>query len=160
MFKSILIANRGEIARRVIRTCRRLGIRIIAVYSEADAGALHVCEADTAVAIGPASAADSYMNANAVIAAAKAAGAEALHPGYGFLAENADFAEACIASGIVFVGPPTAAIRAMGSKSAAKTIMESAGVKLLPGYHGAVQDAKTLANAAKKIGYKCEYCEK
>ena len=153
MFKSILIANRGEIARRVIRTCRRLGIRIIAVYSEADAGALHVCEADTAIAIGPAPAANSYMNANAVIAAAKAAGAEALHPGYGFLAENADFAEACIASGIVFVGPPTAAIRAMGSKSAAKTIMEIAGVKLLPGYHGAVQGAKTLANAAKKIGY-------
>ena len=153
MFRSLLIANRGEIARRIIRTCRRLGIRTIAVYSEADAGALHVREADEAVAIGPAPAADSYMNADAVIAAAKAAGAEALHPGYGFLAENADFAEACVAAGIAFVGPPADAIRAMGSKSAAKSLMENAGVKLLPGHHGAAQDAKTLGRAAKKIGY-------
>ena len=153
MFRSLLVANRGEIARRVIRTCRRLGIRAIAVYSEADAGALHVREADDAVAIGPAPAANSYMNADAVIAAAKSAGAEALHPGYGFLAENADFAEACVAAGIAFVGPPADAIRAMGSKSAAKALMEKAGVKLLPGHHGAGQDAKTLGNAAKKIGY-------
>jgi len=153
MFRSLLIANRGEIARRVIRTCRRLGIRTIAVYSEADANALFVHEADQAIAIGPAAAAESYMNADAVIAAAKAAGAEALHPGYGFLAENAGFAEACHAAGITFVGPPADAIRAMGSKSAAKALVENAGVKLLPGHHGAAQDAKTLGNAARKIGY-------
>ena len=153
MFRSLLIANRGEIARRVIRTCRRLGIRTIAVYSEADAGALHVRDADEAIAIGPAPAAESYMNADAVIAAAKATDAEALHPGYGFLAENADFAEACVAAGIVFVGPPADAIRAMGSKSAAKSLMENAGVKLLPGHHGAAQDLKTLQRAANKIGF-------
>ncbi len=153
MFRSLLIANRGEIARRVIRTSRRLGVRTIAVYSEADADALHVREADEAVAIGPAPAADSYMNAGAVIAAAKATGAESLHPGYGFLAENAEFAEACAAAGIVFVGPPAEAIRAMGSKSAAKALMETTGVPMLPGHHGAAQDAKTLAGAAKKIGF-------
>jgi len=153
MFRSLLIANRGEIARRVIRTCRRLGIRTIAVYSEADAGALHVRDADEAIAIGPAPAAESYMNADAVIAAAKATDAEALHPGYGFLAENADFAEACVAAGIVFVGPPADAIRAMGSKSAAKSLMENASVKLLPGHHGAAQDLKTLQRAANKIGF-------
>ena len=153
MFRSLLIANRGEIARRVIRTCRRLGIRTIAVYSEADAGALFVREADQAVTIGPAPAAESYMNADALIKAAKDTGAEALHPGYGFLAENAEFAEACAAAGMIFVGPPADAIRAMGSKSAAKALMEKAGVTLLPGHHGAAQDAKTLGNAAKKIGY-------
>ena len=153
MFGSLLIANRGEIARRVIRTCRRLGIRTIAVYSEADTNALHVRDADQAVAIGPAPAADSYMNSDAVIAAAKAAGAEALHPGYGFLSENAEFAEACAATGIDFVGPPADAIRAMGSKSAAKALMETVGVKMLPGHHGAAQDAKTLRSAANKIGY-------
>ncbi len=153
MFRSLLIANRGEIARRVIRTCRRLGLRTIAVYSDADSGALHVREADEAHPIGRALAAESYMNADAVIAAAKAAGAEALHPGYGFLAENAGFAEACVAAGIAFVGPPAAAIRAMGSKSAAKALMEKAGVALLPGYHGAAQDARTLGEAAARIGY-------
>jgi 3-methylcrotonyl-CoA carboxylase alpha subunit len=153
MFESLLIANRGEIARRVIRTCRRLGIRTIAVYSEADADALFVREADQAIAIGPAPAAQSYMNADAVIAAARESGAAALHPGYGFLSENADFAEACTAAGIAFVGPPADAIRAMGSKSAAKALMEKAGVSLLPGHHGAAQDAKTLGAAARKIGY-------
>jgi 3-methylcrotonyl-CoA carboxylase alpha subunit len=153
MFRSLLVANRGEIARRVIRTARRMGVRTIAVYSDADAGALHVRDADEAVAIGPAPAAESYMNADAVIAAAKDSGADALHPGYGFLAENSAFAEACTAAGITFVGPPADAIRAMGSKSAAKTLMETAGVPLLPGHHGAAQDAKTLGSAARNIGY-------
>src|SRR5438105_2275529 len=122
MFTKLLIANRGEIACRVIRTARRMGILTIAVYSDADAAALHVAMADEARRIGPAPARDSYLNIAAIIEAAKASGAEAVHPGYGFLSENAEFAEACTAAGLVFVGPPPSAIRAMGSKAAAKAL--------------------------------------
>ena len=153
MFDTILIANRGEIACRVIRTARRLGIRAAAVYSEADAGARHVALADEAHLIGPAPAADSYLRIDRIVAAAVKAGADAVHPGYGFLAENAAFAEACAAAGVVFIGPPPEAIRAMGSKSAAKRLMEKAGVPLVPGYHGRDQDFETLKGAAQKIGY-------
>ena len=153
MFGKILIANRGEIACRVIRTARRLGIATVAVYSDADATALHVELADEAFAIGAAPARDSYLRIDTILDAAKRSGAEAVHPGYGFLAENAEFAEACAASGIVFIGPPPAAIRAMGSKSAAKALMERAGVPLVPGYHGAAQDDATLAEAARRIGF-------
>jgi 3-methylcrotonyl-CoA carboxylase alpha subunit len=153
MFGKILIANRGEIACRVIRTARRMGIATVAVFSEADAGALHVAMADEAYAIGPAPARESYLRIDAVLDAAQRSGAEAVHPGYGFLAENADFAEACTAAGIVFIGPPAAVIRAMGSKSAAKALMQRAGVPLVPGYHGAAQDEATLAEAARRIGF-------
>ncbi len=153
MLGKLLIANRGEIACRVIRTAKRLGIRTVAVYSEADAQARHVALADEAYLIGPAPARESYLNGQAILAAAKKSGAVAVHPGYGFLSENADFAEACAAAGLVFVGPPPAAIRAMGDKSAAKTLMERASVPVVPGYHGAAQDQATLALAAKKIGY-------
>ncbi|HTZ35411.1 MAG TPA: acetyl/propionyl/methylcrotonyl-CoA carboxylase subunit alpha [Stellaceae bacterium] len=153
MFSKILIANRGEIACRVIRTARRMGIATVAVFSEADAEALHVAMADEARPIGPPPARDSYLNAAAIVAAAKAAGAEAIHPGYGFLAENAGFAEACAASGLVFIGPPPAAMRAMGSKAAAKALMEAAGVPVVPGYHGADQDPEHLAAEASKIGF-------
>lgn len=153
MFKSILIANRGEIACRVLRTTQRLGLRSIAVYSDADAHALHVALADSALRIGPAAAKDSYLKIEAIIEAARRSGAEAIHPGYGFLSENADFASACAAAGIVFVGPPAAAMRAMGSKVAAKRLMESAGVPVVPGYHGESQDVESLANEAGRIGY-------
>ena len=153
MFKTLLIANRGEIAVRVMRTAQRLGIRTIAVYSDADAGAMHVAMADEAVCIGPAAARESYLNIEAVLAAAKATGAEAIHPGYGFLSENAKFAEACAAAKIVFVGPPPAAIRAMGLKDRAKALMQKAGVPVVPGYLGDDQSAKHLANEAAKIGY-------
>ena len=153
MFSSVLIANRGEIAVRVIRTARRLGLRTIAVYSEADAGALHVRMADEAHAIGPAPAAQSYLVAETIIAAAKRAGADCIHPGYGFLSENAAFAEACAAAGIVFVGPPPDAIRAMGLKDRAKALMEKAGVPVVPGYHGDKQGAVFLKRKAYEIGY-------
>jgi 3-methylcrotonyl-CoA carboxylase alpha subunit len=153
MFSSVLIANRGEIAVRVIRTARRLGMRTIAVYSEADAGALHVRMADEAHAIGPAPAAQSYLVADKIIAAAKAAGADCIHPGYGFLSENAAFAEACAGAGIVFVGPPPAAIRAMGLKDRAKALMEKAGVPVVPGYHGDKQEPAFLKRKAYEIGY-------
>ena len=153
MFGTILIANRGEIACRVIRTARRMGVRTVAVYSEADAGARHAALADEARLIGPAPARESYLRVDRVIAAAQASGAEAVHPGYGFLSENAEFAEACAAAGLVFIGPPPAAMRAMGSKSAAKSLMEGAGVPLVPGYHGADQDPAALQAQADRIGY-------
>ena len=153
MFRSLLIANRGEIACRIARTARRMGIETIAVYSEADAQAMHVQAADRAYPIGPAPARDSYLSIDRIIVAAQAAGAEAIHPGYGFLSENPAFAEACEAAGIVFVGPPAAAMRAMGSKSAAKALMETSGVPLLPGYHGERQDADFLADQAVRIGF-------
>lgn len=153
MFKKILIANRGEIACRIIRTARSMGIATVAVYSEADAGARHVRLADEAILIGPAAARESYLVAEKILAAARRTGAEAIHPGYGFLSENDDFAEACAASGIVFIGPPAAAIRAMGSKSAAKELMGKAGVPLVPGYHGADNDPALLQREADLIGY-------
>jgi len=153
MFSSVLIANRGEIAARIARTAKRLGLRTIAVYSEADAGALHVRLADEAHLIGPAPAAQSYLAAERLIDVAKRAGTEAIHPGYGFLAENPEFAEACAAAGIVFVGPPPEAIRAMGLKDAAKVLMEKAGVPVVPGYHGARQEPKFLKEKAYEIGY-------
>lgn len=153
MFSRILIANRGEIACRVIRTARRMGVGTVAVYSDADADALHVAQADEARAIGPAPARQSYLSAGALIAAARDSGAEAIHPGYGFLSENADFAEACAAAGLVFIGPPAAAIRAMGGKSEAKALMAQAGVPLVPGYHGDRQDVDILAAEADRIGY-------
>lgn len=153
MFSKILIANRGEIACRVAATARRLGIRTVAVYSEADASALHVAACDEAVLIGAAAAKESYLLGDKIIAVALATGAEAIHPGYGFLSENAGFADACAKAGLVFIGPPAAAIRAMGSKSAAKTLMEQAKVPLVPGYHGENQDADFLHKEADRIGY-------
>ena len=144
MFTKILIANRGEIACRVISTCRKLGIRTVAVYSEADAGARHVRLADEAYCVGPAPSRESYLRVGRILEVAKQSGAQAVHPGYGFLSENEGFAKACAEAGIVFIGPPVAAIHAMGSKSAAKTLMEKAGVPLVPGYHGDDQDPKKL----------------
>ena len=153
MFKSVLVANRGEIACRVFRTARRMGLRTIAVYSEADADALHVREADEAVLIGPAPARESYLDAAKVLAAAKRTGAEAIHPGYGFLSENADFAEAVAAAGLVWIGPKPASIRAMGLKDAAKKLMIEAGVPVTPGYQGEDQSDATLTAEAARIGY-------
>ncbi len=153
MFKSVLAANRGEIACRVFRTAKRMGIRTIAVYSEADAKALHVREADEAVLIGPAAARESYLVAEKVLAAAKATGAEAIHPGYGFLSENAEFAEAVMAAGIVWIGAPPASIRAMGLKDAAKKLMVEAGVPVTPGYMGEDQSSERLKAEADAIGY-------
>ena len=153
MFSKILIANRGEIACRVIRTARRLGVRSVAVYSEADADARHVRMADEAVCIGPAAVRESYLVGERILDAAQRTGAQAIHPGYGFLAENDRFADACAAAGIVFIGPPAAAIRAMGSKSAAKTLMDAAGVPLTPGYHGEEQEPAFLQRQAEAIGY-------
>ncbi len=152
-FTSLLIANRGEIACRIMRTARRMGLRAIAVYSEADATARHVKAADEAWLLGPAPARESYLDIARILAAAKASGAEAIHPGYGFLSENADFADACAEAGLIFVGPPAPAIRVMGSKSAAKILMESAGVPVVPGYHGKAQDVLTFAREARKIGF-------
>jgi 3-methylcrotonyl-CoA carboxylase alpha subunit len=153
MFGKILIANRGEIACRVMATCKRLGIATVAVYSVPDARARHVDLADEAWPIGPAPARQSYLAIEKIIDAARRSGAEAIHPGYGFLSENAAFAEACASAGIVFIGPPPDAIRAMGSKAAAKSLMEVATVPLVPGYHGDAQDASTLERAAARIGY-------
>jgi 3-methylcrotonyl-CoA carboxylase alpha subunit len=153
MFSKILIANRGEIACRVIKTAKRLGIKTVAVYSDADRNARHVAMADEAVHIGPSAARESYLVADRIIDAAKRTGAQAIHPGYGFLSENAGFADACAAAGIVFIGPPAASIRAMGSKSEAKKIMEKARVPLVPGYHGDDQSPELLAAEAAKIGF-------
>src|SRR5258705_7597055 len=153
MFKSGLVANRGEIARRVFATAARMGLETIAVYSEADAGAAHVADADRAVLIGPAAARESYLVPEKILAAAKASGAEAIHPGYGFLSENADFADAVVAAGLIWVGPPSAAIRAMGLKDAAKALIQKAGVPVTPGYLGEDQAEATLAKEAARIGY-------
>jgi len=153
MFDKILIANRGEIACRVIKTARRMGVATVAVYSEADANARHVRLADEAVLIGPASARESYLRSDKILEAARATGAQAVHPGYGFLSENDAFAEACAAAGIAFIGPPASAIRAMGSKSAAKALMAKAGVPLTPGYHGDNQDPVFLEAQARDIGF-------
>jgi 3-methylcrotonyl-CoA carboxylase alpha subunit len=153
MFSKILIANRGEIACRVIKTARRMGVNTVAVHSEADANARHVRLADEAVAIGPAPARESYLVVEKILAAARRTGAQAIHPGYGFLSENEEFAEACARAGVVFIGPPASAIRAMGSKSAAKALMEKAHVPLTPGYHGENQDPRFLAEQAARIGY-------
>ncbi len=153
MFQKILIANRGEIACRVAATARRMGIRTVAVYPDADAHALHVQACDEAVHIGPASPRESYLRADRILEAAKATGAQAVHPGYGFLSENEDFAQACEAAGIAFIGPPASAIAAMGSKSAAKALMEKAGVPLVPGYHGDKQDPAFLKEQADIMGY-------
>ncbi|MBK7542577.1 MAG: acetyl/propionyl/methylcrotonyl-CoA carboxylase subunit alpha [Candidatus Competibacteraceae bacterium] len=153
MFQKILIANRGEIACRVIKTARRLGVATVAVYSEADAKARHARLADEAVWIGPAPARDSYLAADHIIAAARQTGAQAIHPGSGFLSENPEFAEACAAAGVVFIGPSPEAMRAMGSKSAAKTLLEQAGIPLTPGYHGERQEPDFLREQAERIGY-------
>ncbi|MCL8484861.1 MULTISPECIES: acetyl/propionyl/methylcrotonyl-CoA carboxylase subunit alpha [Bradyrhizobium] len=152
-FRKLLIANRGEIAVRVIRTARAMGLKTVAVYSEADRNALHVALADEAVLLGPARARDSYLNIERLIEAARQTGAEAVHPGYGFLSESAEFAQACLDAGLVFVGPTAAMITAMGSKSGSKFLMEQAGVPLVPGYHGEAQDEATLADEAARIGY-------
>ncbi|MBZ9661398.1 acetyl/propionyl/methylcrotonyl-CoA carboxylase subunit alpha [Mesorhizobium sp. ESP-6-4] len=153
MFGKILIANRGEIACRVIRTARRLGVRTVAVYSDADARALHVEMADEAVHIGPSLVGESYLRGDRIVAAALATGAEAIHPGYGFLSENPDFVDQATAAGLVFIGPSAASIRAMGLKDAAKRLMEKAGVPVVPGYHGEAQEIVLLASKAREIGY-------
>ncbi|RUV04961.1 acetyl/propionyl/methylcrotonyl-CoA carboxylase subunit alpha [Mesorhizobium sp. M6A.T.Cr.TU.017.01.1.1] len=153
MFAKILIANRGEIACRVIRTARKLGVRSVAVYSDADAGALHVEMADEAVHIGPSPVGESYLRGDKIVAAALATGAEAIHPGYGFLSENPDFVDQVTAAGLVFIGPSAASIRAMGLKDAAKRLMEKAGVPVVPGYHGEAQEIVLLASKAREIGY-------
>jgi 3-methylcrotonyl-CoA carboxylase alpha subunit len=153
MFSKILIANRGEIAIRIIRTARRMSIATVAVFSEADAQALHVREADEAYAIGPAPSAQSYLRGDVILEVARRSGAQAVHPGYGFLSENADFAEACPAAGIAFIGPPASAIRAMGSKAESKRLMVAAGVPTVPGYHGEAQEEVVLTAEAARIGF-------
>jgi 3-methylcrotonyl-CoA carboxylase alpha subunit len=153
MFTKILIANRGEIACRIITTAKKLGISTVAVYSDADKNSLHVTQADEAIYIGASPSRESYLVIDKVINAALATGAQAIHPGYGFLSENAEFCQACDANNIIFIGPPVAAIKAMGSKSAAKTIMEKAGVPLVPGYHGDDQNPTILKQAADDMGY-------
>ena len=153
MFHKILIANRGEIACRVIATARKLGVKTVAVYSDADADAKHVALADEAIHIGPAAVADSYLRGDRIIAAALATGAQAIHPGYGFLSENPDFVAAVEAENLTFIGPSVDAIKAMGLKDAAKSLMIEAGVPVVPGYHGAEQDPAFLAGEADKIGY-------
>ncbi|WP_417614245.1 acetyl/propionyl/methylcrotonyl-CoA carboxylase subunit alpha [Oceanisphaera sp.] len=153
LFNTVLIANRGEIACRIIRTCRLLGIHTVAVYSAADAKAAHVTAADEAWYLGPAPATDSYLRQDLLLEIARASGAEAIHPGYGFLSENADFAHACAEQGIVFIGPPATAISAMGSKSAAKALMSAAGVPVVPGYHEPEQNPQRLRQAAERCGF-------
>ncbi|HEV7913313.1 MAG TPA: biotin carboxylase N-terminal domain-containing protein, partial [Albitalea sp.] len=153
MFRKILIANRGEIACRVAATARKLGIGTVAVYSDADVDAQHVLACDEAVHIGGAAPKDSYLRADRIIAAAKATGAQAVHPGYGFLSENEEFAQACADAGLVFIGPPPSALKAMGLKAESKQLMEKARVPLVPGYHGADQDPGLLKREADRIGY-------
>jgi 3-methylcrotonyl-CoA carboxylase alpha subunit len=153
MFKKILIANRGEIACRVAATARRLGIRTVAVYSDADARAKHVTACDESERLGPAPPKESYLRGDLVIDAALRTGAEAIHPGYGFLSENEEFAQACLDAGLVFIGPPPSAIKAMGLKAEAKRLMAEAGVPLVPGYHGADQDPALLKREASRIGF-------
>ncbi|HPP98744.1 MAG TPA: biotin carboxylase N-terminal domain-containing protein, partial [Ottowia sp.] len=153
MFEKILIANRGEIACRVAATARRMGVRTVAVYSDADAHAKHVLACDEAVHVGGSAPRDSYLQWQRIIDAARASGAQAIHPGYGFLSENEDFAQACQDAGLVFIGPPASAINAMGLKAESKRLMEGAGVPLVPGYHGADQDLALLRQQADRIGY-------
>ncbi len=153
MFAKILIANRGEIACRVIRTARKMGVRTVAVYSDADAKSLHVAMADEAVHIGASPVGESYLRGDKIVAAALATGAEAIHPGYGFLSENPDFVDQVVAAGLIFIGPSAASIRAMGLKDAAKRLMEKAGVPVVPGYHGEAQEIVLLASKAREIGY-------
>jgi 3-methylcrotonyl-CoA carboxylase alpha subunit len=152
-FESVLVVNRGEIAVRVMRTCRRLGVRTIAVYSDADARSMHVAQADEAHRIGPAPASESYLNGAALLRVARAARASAVHPGYGFLAENPEFAQACLDAGLAWIGPPPSAMRALGDKAAAKRLAEAHDVPLLPGYHGDDQSLERLGAAARDIGY-------
>src|SRR5216110_2594108 len=152
-FFRVLVANRGEIALRIMRTARRLGYGVVAVYSDADRDALHVREADEAVRIGEALPAQSYLRIEAIIAAAKASGADAVHPGYGFLAENEDFAQACKDAGLIFIGPSPQAIEAMGNKAGAKEIMRKPGVPCVPRYQGADQGDEVMLAEAKKIGF-------
>src|SRR6266851_769538 len=152
-FRKILIANRSEIALRIMRTARRLGYGVVAVYSDADRDALHVREADEGVHIGGALPSQSYLRIEAIVAAAKTSGADAVHPGYGFLAENEDFAKACRDAGLVFIGPSPEAIKAMGNKAGAKAIMQKAGVPCVPGYQGADQSDSIMLAEAKKIGF-------
>ncbi|MGZ3184906.1 MAG: biotin carboxylase N-terminal domain-containing protein, partial [Telluria sp.] len=150
MFEKILIANRGEIALRIQRACREMGIKTVVVHSEADRDAKYVKLADESVCIGPAQSAQSYLNMPAIISAAEVTDAEAIHPGYGFLSENEEFAQACADAGLVFIGPPASAIKAMGLKAESKQLMEKAGVPLVPGYHGANQDKVLLAAEAER----------
>src|SRR5882724_6403993 len=152
VIESLLVANRGEIACRIFRTARRLGIRTIAVFSDADSSARHVQEADEAVRIGPAAPRESYLNVERILDAARATGARAIHPGYGFLSEDAQFAQACVDAGLIFIGPPASAIAAMGSKIVAKARMRAAGVPVLPGYEGAEQDLEHLHREARSLG--------
>jgi 3-methylcrotonyl-CoA carboxylase alpha subunit len=153
VFSKLLIANRGEIAVRVMRTCRRLGIRTVAVYSDADAHALHVRCADEAVRVGPAPASESYLRMDRILDSARRSGAEAVHPGYGFLSENPEFAQACLDAGLIWVGPSPEAMRRLGDKAKAKALAEQVSVPILPGYHGPDQDASTLASQAERLGY-------
>ena len=155
MFTKILIANRGEIACRVAATARRLGIRTVAVYSDVDANARHVLASDEAVHIGANAPKESYLRGDRIVEAALATGAQAVHPGYGFLSENEDFAQACADAGLAFIGPPPSAIQAMGLKAASKQLMEKAGVPLVPGYHGKDQDPGLLKREAGGMATRC-----
>lgn len=155
VLRKILIANRGEIACRVAATARRLGVRTVAVYSDADAQARHVLACDEAVHVGASAPRESYLQWQRIIDAARTTGAQAIHPGYGFLSENEDFAQACADAGLIFIGPPASAIRDMGSKAAAKALMEKAGVPLVPGYHGADNDPALLAREPIAWATRC-----
>ncbi|MEM7751454.1 MAG: biotin carboxylase N-terminal domain-containing protein, partial [Pseudomonadota bacterium] len=153
MLQKVLVANRGEIACRIMRTARAMGIGTVAVYSDADAKSLHVAMADEAVHIGASTASESYLNIEKIVGAAQATGADCIHPGYGFLAENAEFADACVAAGIKFIGPSSDAMRALGGKAQAKEIAIGADVPVVPGYQGDAQDTGTLQDQANSVGY-------